>query len=143
MFANLILFAQETPEGGGGGALGGLSGILPIILIMVAFYFLLILPKKRQEKKERDDLFANLKKNDEVLTYSGIIGIVAQVYKDKDEVLLKVDENSNVRLRVLKSTIARIMTPKETGKEATPAAAAQSAAPGENVKAGAPSQPAK
>src|ERR1700722_14717990 len=100
MIANLIIFADGVPEGGGGGGLlGGLGPILPLILIMAAFYFLLVLPKKRQEKKEREDLFTNLKKNDEVLTYSGIIGIVAQVYKDKDEILLKVDENSNVRLR--------------------------------------------
>jgi hypothetical protein len=28
--------------------------------------------------------------------------------------VLKVDESSNVRLRVLKSTIARILNPKET-----------------------------
>jgi preprotein translocase subunit YajC len=137
MFANLIFFAEE---GGGGGGL--LSTMLPLLLIFGAFYFLLILPKKRQEKKERDELFTNLKKNDEVLTYAGIIGIVVQVHKDKDEVVLKIDENSNVRLRVLKSTIARIMTPKETAKEQAPAAAAQAAqTAADNVKAAAP--PAK
>jgi preprotein translocase subunit YajC len=137
MFANLILLAQASGDSQGGGGLGALTTFLPVMLILFAFYVLLVLPRKRAEKKEREDLLSKLKKNDEVLTYSGIIGIVAQV-KETDEVVLKVDESSNVRLRVLKSSIARILSPKETGKEATPATGA---ATGDNVKAGTP--PAK
>src|SRR5579862_3686330 len=91
---------------------------LPMFLLLgaifFAFYILLLRPMKQREKKEREELFSKLKKNDEVLTASGIIGIVAAV-KD-DEVILKVDESSNVRLRVLKSTIARILNPKEPAK---------------------------
>ena len=68
-------------------------------------------------QKERDSLVTSMKKNDEVLTASGIIGIIAQV-KD-DEVILKVDESSNVRLRVLKSAIVRIVKPKEPVKDAS------------------------
>jgi preprotein translocase subunit YajC len=141
MFANLILFAQDKPAGGdGGGLLGGLGPILPMVLIFVAFYFLIIMPMKRREKRERENLLTNLKKNDEVVTYSGIIGIVAMV-KDNDEVVLKVDESSNVRLRVLKSSIVRITTPKEPAKDAAASAPAAGAATGDNVKAGTP--PAK
>jgi preprotein translocase YajC subunit len=136
MLANLILFAQDPPNDGGGGIFGGLGPILPMILIFAAFYLLVIMPMKRREKKERDDLLTNLKKNDEVVTFSGIIGIVANI-KENDEVVLKVDESSNVRLRVLKSSIARILTPKEPGKE-TPAL---QNATGDNIKAGSP--PAK
>lgn len=135
MFANLILLAQEK-TGPEGGILSQLGPFLPLIVIMFAFYFLLVLPKKRQEKKEREDLFTRLKKNDEVVTYSGIIGIVASFNKDSDEVVLKVDESSNVRLRVLKSTILRINSPKDAGKDGAAAAAAN-----DNIKAG--SQPAK
>ena len=57
--------------------------------------------------KEKEDLFTKLKKNDEVLTAAGIIGIVAMI-KDNDEVVLKVDESSNVRLRVTRSSITRV-----------------------------------
>jgi len=101
----------------------------PTVLILmaglfVAFYVIIIMPMKRREKKDRADLFSKLKKNDEVLTSSGIIGIVAMV-KD-DEVVLKVDESSNVRLRVLKSTIARILNPKEPAKETSEARNAKS-----------------
>ena len=86
---------------------------------------------KRREKKEREDLFTKLKKNDEVLTSSGLIGIVAMV-KD-DEVILKVDESSIVaHLRVLKSTIVQIRNPKDA------AIASPDAAVSNNVKAGSP-----
>jgi preprotein translocase subunit YajC len=108
--------------------------MLPIVLLvmMVAFYFIVMRPRALREKKEREDLLSKMKKNDEVLTAAGIIGIVAQV-KD-DEVVLKVDESSNVRLRVLKSAIVRVLNPKEPPKDAAAPAA-------DNVKAGTP--PAK
>jgi preprotein translocase subunit YajC len=90
--------------------------MLPFLMIAIvgAFFVIVILPARRREKKEREDILSKMKKNDEVLTASGIIGIVAMI-KD-DEVVLKVDESSNVRIRVLKSAIARILTPaKDSG----------------------------
>ena len=79
-----------------------------------------------------------MKKNDEVLTASGIIGIIAMV-KD-DEVVLKVDESSNVRLRVLKSSIVRVLNPKEPAKDGS-GTTGQDAQASDSVKAGTP--PAK
>jgi preprotein translocase subunit YajC len=109
------LIAQQEPPKEAPQGLGDPTILILMAAIFVAFYIIVIMPMKRREKKEREDLFTKLKKNDEVVTAAGIIGIVAQV-KD-DEVILKVDESSNVRLRVLKSTIARILNPKEPGKE--------------------------
>jgi preprotein translocase subunit YajC len=54
-------------------------------------------------------LFTALKKNDEVVTAGGIIGVVQNI-KD-DEVLLKIDDNA--KMRVLKSSITRII-PKDS-----------------------------
>ncbi len=62
-------------------------------------------------------LFNSLKKNDEVLTSGGIIGTVANI-KDDNEVVLKLDESSNVRIRILRSSIIRILTPKDQGSPA-------------------------
>ena len=58
-----------------------------------------------------------MKKNDKVITSGGLIGIVAAIKDKEDEVTLKVDESSNVRLRVTKSSIVRIIQPEEAGKE--------------------------
>jgi preprotein translocase subunit YajC len=101
---------QSAPQGPVDG------GTLPFLLLAIAgaFFLIVILPARRREKKERENLLTAMKKNDEVLTASGIIGIVAAM-KD-DEVVLKVDESSNVRLRVLKSSIVRILNPKEAPK---------------------------
>jgi preprotein translocase subunit YajC len=71
---------------------------------------------KRQEQ-ERKTLLSALKKNDKVVTSGGIIGIVASVKEKEDEVMLKVDESSNVRLRVTRSSIVRIVGGDEAAKE--------------------------
>ena len=122
LYALTVLLAQQEdkqpPQG------DPFTFLLPMILIFAAFYFIMILPARRREKQQRESLFSSLKKNDEVLTSAGIIGTVANI-KD-DEVTLKVDESANVRLRVLKSTIVRILNPKEpadTTSEATKAGA--------------------
>ena len=51
---------------------------VPIILI---FYFFIIRPQRQQQKKIKE-MLANLKKNDEVITTSGIHGTVA-IVKEK------------------------------------------------------------
>ncbi len=103
------------------------STFLPIILIFIVFYFMIIVPGRRRERQQREMLFNSLKKDDRVVTSSGIIGIVANINEKDDEVVLKVDESSNVRLRMLRSAIVRIMTPREGASESSTA-----------VKAGAP-----
>ena len=85
---------------------------MPIILIVGVFYFLIIMPARRRERQQREMLMNNLKKNDEVITHAGIIGIVANVKKEDGEVTIKVDESSNVKMRILISSIANIRTPK-------------------------------
>ena len=128
MLQLFALLAQQPTDKPAGGLFGDPTMLIMMALIFVAFYFIVIMPMKRREKKEREDLFTKLKKNDEVLTASGIIGLIAMV-KD-DEVILKVDESSNVRLRVLKSSIVRVMNTKDaTGQEGQAAENARAATP--------------
>ena len=63
---------------------------VPIALI---FYFLVIRPQRRQQKKIKE-MLGNLKKNDEVVTTSGIHGAVA-IVKDKT-VVVRVDEGCRI-----------------------------------------------
>ena len=102
--------AQPSPT-------GGLWSFAPLIIIFILFYFFMIrAPMKRQEQ-ERKNLYSTLKRNDKVVTSAGIIGVVASIKENEDEVMLKVDESSNVRLRVLKSSIQRILSGDETPKD--------------------------
>lgn len=134
MLSLLALVAQETAPKQPSGPFGDASVLILMAGIFMAFYFLVIMPMKRREKKEREDLFSKLKKNDEVLTASGILGVVASV-KD-DEVTLKVDDSSNVRIRVLKSAIVQIRNPKDPAGDSS-AKSGGNASP-EQVKVGGP-----
>lgn len=85
-----------------------LSLALPFLMIGLVFYFLMIRPQKR-EQQTRAEMLTALKKNDRVVTVGGIYGVVSSVQADADEVTLKIDENTNTKLRVTLSSIARIV----------------------------------
>ena len=78
---------------------------LPLILIFVVFYFLLIRPQQRKAKEQKSMLEA-LRRGDRVVTGGGIIGTVARV-DNPEEVVVDIAEN--VRVRVLRSTIASVL----------------------------------
>lgn len=63
---------------------------VPIFLI---FYFLIIAPQ-RKKQKEMKNMLDHLKKNDEVVTASGIHGTVV-IVKDKT-VVVRVDDNCRI-----------------------------------------------
>jgi preprotein translocase subunit YajC len=111
MLHAVLLFAQD--QGADGQGSGMIWVIAQLALIAVLFYFLLIAPARRKERQQREMLDKNLKKNDRVLTNAGIIGTVANI-KDQ-EVTLKLDEG---RMRILKSTIARILGDEDAAKDA-------------------------
>lgn len=75
----------------------------PLILIFVIFYFLLIRPQKAKER-EHKTMLANLNKNDEVVTSSGIHGTIVNI-KDKT-MILRIDDN--VKIEIEKNCIAYI-----------------------------------
>jgi len=77
------------------------SMLMPIIMIYIIFYFILIRPQ-RQEQKKHKDMINNLKKNDEVVTNSGIHGTIVNV-KEKT-FMLRVDDN--VKIEIEKNSIA-------------------------------------
>lgn len=77
--------------------------IIPLILIFVIFYFMLIRPQKNKEKKHQK-MLANLNKNDEIVTNSGIHGTIVNV-KDKT-VSVRIDDN--VKIELEKNCVAYI-----------------------------------
>ena len=72
----------------------GLTQILFMYVPIIAiFYFLIIRPQRQQQKKIKE-MLDNLKKNDEVITTSGIHGTVA-IVKEKT-VVVRVDEGCRI-----------------------------------------------
>jgi preprotein translocase subunit YajC len=76
------------------------------LAIMVVFLVMMVLPQRR-EKKRRASMLSGLKKGDRILTVGGIIGTVMDVRPN--DVLVKVDENSNTRIRFSRSAINSIL----------------------------------
>jgi preprotein translocase subunit YajC len=110
MFQLLVLLAEgeQQPKAGE----GLYSMLLPLGLVFLMYFFFLR-PMRRQDQ-ERKALLQGLKKNDEVLTTSGIYGTVVAISDDKDEITVRVADN--VRLRMLKGSIARNLTNEEAAK---------------------------
>jgi preprotein translocase subunit YajC len=114
----LFLLAQQGQDGGGQQPQMSPFGnpMLLFLLMGIMVIFMIWLPNRKQ-RQERAAMFARLKKNDKVVTMSGIIGVVVAIKDNEDEVTLKVDDTSNTRIRVLKSSINQILTPAEEPKE--------------------------
>lgn len=85
------------------------SGPNPLIMLgglAVIFWFVLIMPE-RKERKRKQAMIAALKKNDRVLTTGGMYATVAAV--SDNDFTLRFDD-SPTRVRVLKSSIASVLT---------------------------------
>lgn len=101
----LLLAEEAAPAGDPPNPWGGL--LPPMVLIAVFYYFMLLRPRAAEERK-RKEFLAGLKKNDRVVTAGGIIGSVANVSNDGNEITLKVDDNTRIKFR--RSSISTVLT---------------------------------
>jgi preprotein translocase subunit YajC len=111
----LILLAEDNPQPGP----SGIIGFLPLIAIALVFYLLLIRPMKKQEQ-ERQKLASNLKKNDEVLTNSGMYGTIVDFSEGEDKITVKIADN--VRVKMTRGSILRNLTNEEEAAKQAKAA---------------------
>ncbi len=112
-----LVVAQGDPANAPGQATSlapMLFQLFPFLMIAVLFYLLMMRPERRR-RAELAEMLGNLKKNDRVVTIGGIFGTVVMASKDSDEVTLRVDENTNTKLRLQRSAIARVISDSESG----------------------------
>lgn len=93
--------AADSGVGGGQGSL--LIMMLAIVGVMIVFSVV----GGRRERKKRAQMLGSIKKHDKVLTVGGIVGSVVE-FKD-DTVILKVDEQTNTRITVSKTSISQVL----------------------------------
>lgn len=79
-----------------GGLEQQLIGIAPIILMVVLFYFMLIRPQQKRQKEHLATL-NNIKRGDNVVLSSGVIGKIVRV-EDK-EVGVEIAQGVTVKVR--------------------------------------------
>ncbi|MBI2687222.1 MAG: preprotein translocase subunit YajC [Acidobacteria bacterium] len=77
-----------------------------MVAIFAIFYFLLFLPMQRQ-KKQTSQMLQNLKKGDIVVTSGGLVGMIVDVSKEDDTIVIKVKPD-NVKLQLARSAVASI-----------------------------------
>ena len=85
---------------------------IPLILIFVIMYFLLIRPQQKKLKDHKAMVEA-LRRGDQIVTQGGLIGKVSKV---KDDSEIEVEIADGVRVRVVRGTIAQVMSKTEPAK---------------------------
>ncbi|OPB31287.1 preprotein translocase subunit YajC [Bartonella sp. AR 15-3] len=78
---------------------------VPFILIFAIMYFLIIRPQRAQMKKRQEMLNA-VRRGDTVVTGGGVLGKVTKVYDESGE--LEVEISEDIRIRVIRSTLADV-----------------------------------
>ncbi|GAB4166006.1 MAG: preprotein translocase subunit YajC [Planctomycetota bacterium] len=86
-------YAEGAPQPSGSGGL--VQMILFILPIFVLFWLFIIRPEKKR-KQEHEQMIANLKKGDEVLTIGGIFGTIVEVRDDK--IILEIADKTRVKI---------------------------------------------
>jgi len=112
MISTILILAQQSASPAGPPQPDLLQTLLPFLFMGVLFYFLLIRPQQKRQKQHQQ-LLANLKTGDKVVTSSGIHGLIANV--KKTTFLLKIADN--VKIEIDKSAISGVE--KQTESEAT------------------------
>ena len=92
-----FMVAQAEGEG------GMMSFFVMMIMMLAIFYFLLFRPQQKQQQKHQT-LLSGLKRGDEVILSSGIIGKIHSV----EENTVMLDLNSDTRIKVLKRAVSSL-----------------------------------
>lgn len=107
--------AESTPLPPAGGlAPGGGTGNMTFLFVMVGMLVLMIAMSAmtgRKEKKRRAEMLSSLGTHDRVQTIGGVIGTIVSIRDD--EVVLRVDDASNVRITFAKSAVSGVLSKKE------------------------------
>ncbi|MGE0480832.1 MAG: preprotein translocase subunit YajC [Phycisphaerae bacterium] len=109
MIASWLLVAQTTTpstQPASGASEMFWTQLVPILLMVAVFYWILF-RGQRKERQRHIDMLSSIKRADRVQTIGGIYGTVVDV-RDS-EVVLKIDETSNVKVRVNRQAIKEIL----------------------------------
>jgi len=87
------------------------AGQLIFFIVIIALFWIFLTGSQRKEKKKHAAMLGALKKGDKVQTLGGILGTVIEV-RDT-EIVVKVDENSNARIKFARSAIQNVIEEAE------------------------------
>lgn len=79
------------------------------LLSAILFMFIVFRPQQKQMKDQKKAL-SELKKNDRVVTASGIYGTVTQANANETVVTIRIDESSGAKMTVNRDSISNIIS---------------------------------
>ncbi|MCB9778350.1 MAG: preprotein translocase subunit YajC [Alphaproteobacteria bacterium] len=82
---------------------GALLTQLPLLIAIVAIFYFLIIRPQNQERKRHEELLGSLKRDDDVITGSGMHGRVVAVH----DTVVEIEIAPKVRIKVEKSAVQR------------------------------------
>lgn len=92
----------------GGDPFGSLWTIMPMMLGIMLIFMLISGRPQQKEQQRVQKLLSNLKKNDRVVTAGGIIGWIQNMSPESKYVTLRIDEEKNIKMQVLRQSIVRV-----------------------------------
>lgn len=103
MFYGILFFLESQPPTQN----SPFSHFLVLLFLwLFIIWFIAIRPQKKADNQRLQKL-SQLKKNDRVVTIGGIIGVVDHL--SDQEIVLKVDEKNNTKIRFLRTSISRLL----------------------------------
>ncbi len=104
----------QGPDAGGDGGQGG-TGFPPqffiLMLLIMGVFIFMSMSGQRRERKKHAQMLSALSKGNRVLTAGGIYGTVVELRDN--EVLVKVDENNNTRMKFTREAIKTVLADKD------------------------------
>ena len=113
--ALLAFLSQTAPDAAPAQGTSGLFSLVTPFVIVIAIFYLLMWRPQAKERKKLQEWLANVKRGDEVVTQSGIIGVVHQV----EDRTVTLDVGGGTKLRILKAQVSgpfKQAEPAGTGK---------------------------
>ena len=101
----------------------GWTSLIPMVLIFVVFYFLLIRPQEKR-RKAQENLVSGVKKGEEIVTSSGMFGIVTKINDSDNTVIVQIAQG--VEIKILKSSILDIISRRSKDQASAKAVAESS-----------------
>ncbi|MBI9017144.1 MAG: preprotein translocase subunit YajC [Phycisphaerae bacterium] len=89
----------------------------PLILMMVAIMYFFVFRGPGKQRKEHQKMMDGLKKNDRIRTIGGIMGTVVEVNQELGEVVIKIDESNNTKMRISRQAVSLIIKDEQETKK--------------------------
>ena len=103
-FSSVLFMDAAAPPTAAPAGSGPFQAVIMVFLVLLALFFIFILPAKSRDKQTQK-MIDKIKINDKVLTMGGVIGVVCSIDAQEGEIVLRVDDTNNVKIRFSISSV--------------------------------------